>query len=596
MIASVRPDVRALASASRDLLNRGDASGAEQVLTPVFNELWGDASVWHLMGLIKQAQKKPQEAERYLRRAVAEALTEGTYYNDLGVSLQARGEFVEAQKIFRAAAALMPMQPAPRVNLVHCLISLGDMGEAERETRAYIAALPGPEAWTLLGQVQRHQGRYEDALASADEALRFAPRMRGLRHNRGIALEKLGRTEEALTIFEALAREDLETPELALNFARTLYHQHRTEDAEKVLEECIKYWPQTNAAYLLLARMRELRGLGEECAEPFEQALAERPNDFNLRLMCADFLHRNGYSARARMVLEAAPPPVTPQMLTALGIVLDGLGLSKDGLTLLRRADGMTNGAAQTQRNLIAPLLRAGNADEALKVARGLRRESLRDQFLLAAEATALRVLGDSAYRGLCDYERQVRTFEIAPPTGFFTADNFNAALAESIRHQLKSASALDNPMPGGVQTTRDLRQVNEPNFREFFAAIDGQIRRYISTLDANDPAGRRRGNGYRLRNTWATLLKPGGSAPNHVHDAGWITVLYFVETPKSAGRAGWLKIGEPFWSLPGMGPERWVEPKPGWLVLFPSYFWHGVETLGGEGERLSIGLDVIPA
>src|SRR5262249_30904071 len=158
----------------------------------------------------------------------------------------------------------------------------------------------------------------------------------------------LGRTEEALTIFESLAREDLETPELALNFARALYHQQRTDDAEKVLEESIKYWPQTNAAYLLLARMRELRGLGEECAEPFEQALTERPNDFNLRLMCADFLHRQGYSARARKVLDAAPPPVTPQLLTALGIVLDGLGQGRDALAMLRRADAMTNGSAQT--------------------------------------------------------------------------------------------------------------------------------------------------------------------------------------------------------------------------------------------------------
>src|SRR5262249_58638048 len=99
MTASVRPDVRALANASRDLLNRGDVTGAEKVLGPVFNELWGDASVWHLMGLIKQAQKKPQEAERYFRRAVAESLSEGTYYNDLGVSLQTRGEYAEALKI-----------------------------------------------------------------------------------------------------------------------------------------------------------------------------------------------------------------------------------------------------------------------------------------------------------------------------------------------------------------------------------------------------------------------------------------------------------------------------------------------------------------
>src|SRR5262249_30642804 len=162
------------------------------------------------------------------------------------------------------------------------------------------AAFPGPDSWTLLGQVQRMQGKFEDALASADEALRFQPRMRTLRHNRAIALDKLGRAEEALTMYESLAREDLETPDLAINFARALYQQQRTEDAEKVLEECVKYWPQTTQAYILLSRMRILRGMGAESAAPFEQAALANPKDLNLRLLCADFLHRNGFGERAR--------------------------------------------------------------------------------------------------------------------------------------------------------------------------------------------------------------------------------------------------------------------------------------------------------
>ena len=48
-------DVSALAIASRELLNRGDPVGAERVLSPVFRQLGADASVLHLMGLIKKA-------------------------------------------------------------------------------------------------------------------------------------------------------------------------------------------------------------------------------------------------------------------------------------------------------------------------------------------------------------------------------------------------------------------------------------------------------------------------------------------------------------------------------------------------------------
>jgi len=37
------------------------------------------------------------------------------------------------------------------------------------------------------------------------------------------------------------------------------------------------------------------------------------------------------------------------------------------------------------------------------------------------------------------------------------------------------------------------------------------------------------------------------------------------------------------------------IEPVPGRLVLFPSYAPHGTEAAGIEGERISIGFDVIP-
>ena len=147
------------------------------------------------------------------------------------------------------------------------------------------------------------------------------------------------------------------------------------------------------------------------------------------------------------------------------------------------------------------------------------------------------------------------------------------------------------------MQTPRDLRQLNEPNIQEFLAAIDAPIRRYGGGLSANDEVGRRRTSGYRLRACHATLLKRGGAVPNHVHDFGWITAIYFVETPKQPNaRAGWIKFGEPPWALAGAGPEHWIEPRAGQIILFPSYFWHGVEPLGESGERVSITFDIVPA
>ena len=70
------------------------------------------------------------------------ALSEGSYYNDLGVVLQAKGEFVEASRVFRAAIALLPDASAVRVNLTRCLLAAGQLKEAEAEARAYIDDKP----------------------------------------------------------------------------------------------------------------------------------------------------------------------------------------------------------------------------------------------------------------------------------------------------------------------------------------------------------------------------------------------------------------------------------------------------------------------
>jgi Flp pilus assembly protein TadD len=94
-------DNTALANAARELLNQGDAVGAERVLAPVFQHMKSDHSVLHLMGLIKKAQNQLEAAERHFRSAIAHALSEGGYYNDLGVVLQSRGEYAEAARVLR---------------------------------------------------------------------------------------------------------------------------------------------------------------------------------------------------------------------------------------------------------------------------------------------------------------------------------------------------------------------------------------------------------------------------------------------------------------------------------------------------------------
>lgn len=590
----------AFVNAARELLNQKDPVGAEKILSPVLHQFKSDAPVQHLMGQIKKAQGNLKEAERYFRAAIAHDLTSGMYYNELGLVLQARGSNEEAIRVFRAAAALMPEFLMVRVNVVRCLMALGDLTQAEREAREYIALAPGPESWTLLGTVQKAQEHHHEALVSAETALKLAPTLRGLRYNYAAALEKVGRNSEALPVFEKLAKQELDTPDLALSYARALYAEGRKKDAEEIAEAGVKQWPQVTALHGALSRMRQLGGAGENAVAANEAAIKERPNDLSLRLACADALHRGGHNQKAFAVLDTALrlAPDTPALLTAMAVVLDELDRPRDALKVLRRTAELAPSRA-AQRNLLSTLLRAGQPEEVLRIVTELRVEQPHEQYLIACATTAMRMLDHPEYRLWCDYDRMVRTYEIPPPQGFFTTQAFNAGLAALLRTQHKTnAHPLDQYIPNGTQTGRSLLNLDEPVIKHFLAAMDIAVRDYVNRLTDNDPIGARRTKHCRYGGLWSVRLTEGGYQPNHVHDRGWISSAYYVsnmpaERPKDP-RAGWLKFGEPNRAPAGCGPEKFVEPQPGLLVLFPSYMWHG--TLPFEGsERLSMAFDVTP-
>lgn len=593
----------ALVNAARELLTKGDAVGAERVLAPIFQGLKSDASVLHLMGLIKKAQNRLDEAERYLRSAVAYSLDEGAYYNELGVVLQILGKHEEALKLFRAALALMKGLGAVRANIVHSLMAAGSLEEAEKEARAYVAASPNAESWALLAQVQRALDRNDDALGSTEAALKHGPGQRNLRYAHAVALDKVGRSGEALEIYDALARDGVDTPELALNYVRALYAADQKKEAEQLAERCVGLFPSSIPLHSTLARIRWLGGAGEGCVALMEAEIARRPNDLPLRLACADALHRGKHLIRAVNVLNDAlnVAPETPQFLTALGIVLDELERSRDGLSALRRVVTLTRGAPAAYRNMLSTLLRAGEPSEALEIARTLRESEPEEQYLIAIETTAMRMLGDSAYKEICDYERLVRVYELPTPRGFFTSESFNAALAEKLRVQHRvNAHPLDQFLENGSQTGRSLLAWDERDIKIFMAAADQAVRDYIKGLDedAVHPLKRRRTKHYRYAGLWSVRLTDKGRQPCHVHDRGWISSAYYAALMPaervSNPRAGWLKFGEPNRAPAGCGPERWVEPKVGSLVLFPSYFWHGTAPYEGS-ERLSLAFDVTP-
>ena len=57
------------------------------------------------------------------------------------------------------------------------------------------------------------------------------------------------------------------------------------------------------------------------------------------------------------------------------------------------------------------------------------------------------------------------------------------------------------------------------------------------------------------------------------------------------------IRFGQPpFRTDPPLAAEHYERPKPGRLVLFPSYMWHGTVPFTTDEKRMTIAFDILPA
>ena len=85
-----------------------------------------------------------------------------------------------------------------------------------------------------------------------------------------------------------------------------------------------------------------------------------------------------------------------------------------------------------------------------------------------------------------------------------------------------------------------------------------------------------------------------------HHHPGRWLTGVYYVGLPDTPpGDADALPGGIVLGGLPDWAgvkppwPLRRISPKPGLLLLFPSFLPHETLPTGREGERISVAFDI---
>jgi tetratricopeptide (TPR) repeat protein len=296
-----------------------------------------------------------------------------------------------------AAAALVAVADSVRTRKSATLAPAAGLAAAA----AVIAWLPlvsrtNQEAAASVneGTAAAKLGRFEDALALEDHAIRLAPGLVQAHYQRAATLARMGRVDEALREYERVLELDPANEIALVDLTRLATAQGRSSDSEAAVRRALASGAASPRHYELLAHLLIVRGAHADVLPLLDSARAAARTNGPLYFNVARELRLAGDLPGAIAVLEtgAAAYPADPDVLNALAWYLvtapEGAGRSSTrALVLATEAVRLTGGrwayARDTEAAAFAAAGQFTRAVEAATAALALAREQ-RDSTLAA--------------------------------------------------------------------------------------------------------------------------------------------------------------------------------------------------------------------
>lgn len=564
-------------------------------------------------------------------------------------ALMNAGRFHDARPLLESAALAAPGHADIQRLLAAARREGDDPAGAEAALNLALTAAPThQDAAVDLARLLATQGRHNDLLAATASAASIARPRALLLGERSRALKALGRLSEALASADRAARLYPDNAAVLHNLAATAGDAGQAEIAVHAASQALTLDPGAEASWLVLARaLQALNRLSEaevayrrvassparlDAAAELSQLIWMRDGDAAAALAALDHALPNPADAEARTVLrirllaavgqddaaadeaEAASNQAPRSVVLAVAASLALMSPRPDrALALARRALEAAPGDARALRQWAEALIGTGDGAQALPAIRELRRARPLDQGLIAAELTALRLANQPQPDALANLDAVVGVSMIDTPPGWPSLDAFLADLTQRLEalHADRRAHPIGQSLRQGTQTGADLATLDDPVIAAFRQAVSGPVTRYIEGLGhGQDDLRARITGGWRFQGMWSARLQAGGGRhTNHIHPEGWLSSACYIALPSDVTTGaepallslddgpGRLRLGQPGGPAARLiAPERFVQPQPGRLALFPSYLWHGTSPFQGPGTRLSIAFDIVPA
>ena len=584
---------------------------AEITLAPFFRgKLPATPDLLNIAGTLRMNQGRHDEAAGLFRRATKAAPREPVFAFNLGMTLSRLGQMEEAETALRTTLLHKPDFVPALFELGALLHRNGKLDEAEKDIRQVLALTPAHAHAELahmllaLAAILVDARRPAEAEVASRKALAIAaqPRLKAqLYLQLAQALRRQRKDSEALAALESAESLDAGLPGLARHRAETLQNLERFDETLAILEKEIARTPADPGLHLDYNALLYQLGRSGEFLKSYDRA----PQNREILLGKAYLLAREKHHAEAHAIYAELQARSPNDRLAAIGIaqVLTMMGRYGEAIAAFEAVLARHGDEAKLLSIAAEPALLSGDPQKAASFCeRGLANVP-NSSSCLAMLSIASRMMEDGRDEAINGYESLVRVFDLEPPQGYSDMASFNAELNASLdRLHPKTREFIEQSLRGGTQTPDHLFPAGLPLVTQLKKRIDEAVARYIAELneDVAHPLLSRRRKDFRYSGSWSSRLQDSGFHVNHFHPDGWISSCYYVSVPDvvkdETAKQGWLKFGEPAFDAALKQPvRRTIQPKPGRLVLFPSYMWHGTVPFHDKSARTTIAFDVVP-
>jgi tetratricopeptide (TPR) repeat protein len=363
----------------------------------------------------------------------------------------------------------------------------------------------------------------------------------------------------------------------------------------------------------LIALLREA-GRESEAIDLQRAQLERAPSDCQGWLDLGRLLMASGRFDEAQAAFaRVCTPELRATALARRGAALARLHRFEAAERAFRAALALDPDEPFALRGLGSSLIRAGDGSALEDHCRDCMTRLGAVAWLLSHLAVALAFQGRSdALQELLDYDRLLDVVDIQPPAEYGGLAAFNGVLAEALEEHAPLrpiSTAWDTPVRSALLARFGWRDASDAPAEAASAFVrleqifKDEVQRYRDDdrMPPDHPHTLQQPQVLSLE-AGAHVLRTGGHIAPHAHPLAWVNAVYYVEMPgevtESATGAGWLHFGPPAYEderLARCWPRRRVQPRPGRLVLFPSFWSHYVAPVEVERNRTTIAFEVTP-